>query len=98
MKNLQKIYEYLFAPWEITMIEESSEEWRKSDFHQWCGFLDYKRDYVKYLYFHKFRREEWRKSDFHQWCGFLDYKRDYVKYLYSHKFRREEKIVKKYLN
>ncbi len=59
MKTLQRIYEYFFAPWEITIIEQGKETWVQ---HWGCGGKisgsEYIRNYVKYKCSHKFRKEE----------------------------------------
>lgn len=56
--NFQKLYEYFFAPWEITVIEEGLEEWHRTYRGTHVPYSEYERKFVKYKYKHKFRPQE----------------------------------------
>ena len=54
MFNLFKnIWEYLFAPWKIEIIEEGREPWFHID--ETFQKREYARSFVKYKYTHRFR-------------------------------------------
>ncbi len=59
-KFLKNTWEYFFAPWEITILEEGSESWTNRSRHYGVvtGSFDYVRYFVKYKHSHKFRKEE----------------------------------------
>ncbi len=54
-KTLQKIYEYFFAPWDITVIRRDTEGWT---YQKGLRQYSYSRESVTYKYSHKFRQEE----------------------------------------
>lgn len=61
MKTLQKIWEYFFAPWEITIHKRGTQKYTDYTFYSYesVDFPNiYYREYVEYKYVHKFRKEE----------------------------------------
>lgn len=59
IKTLQSLYEYFFAPWEITIYSEGTDT-----FASYCPISgvriggQYEKTFIKYKYSHKFRKEE----------------------------------------
>lgn len=59
MKIFLTIWQFLFDPWEVTVIEEGSEKWtRVMGPYSFSPKYGYGRNYVKYKYTHKFFKKE----------------------------------------
>ena len=58
MKTLQKIWEYFFAPWDVTVTNRGEERWRSLCPYTGRELYGYKRDWVEYKYSHRFRTEQ----------------------------------------
>jgi hypothetical protein len=62
-KGLQKLWEYLFAPWEITVHNRGADRfnnWKENSLGHKVMGTEYvtERNWIEYKYSHKFRKEE----------------------------------------
>lgn len=59
---MKRLWEFLFDPWEVTIIDEGYTHFTDYDRQVWEAgklvYLEYVRPYVKYKYVHKFFKKE----------------------------------------
>lgn len=59
---MKKLWEFLFDPWEVTIISEGNDSFVNYDYTYWKNgnlvYHTYRRNFVKYKYVHKFFKKE----------------------------------------